>query len=58
MNQVLNLLQAARTSTDPNTRLYSDHMLSELLHLHEEMIAQLCVERLESSLILPDFSRT
>lgn len=47
MNQVLSLLQTARDSSDPRSRLYSDHMLSELLHLHEEMIAQLCVERLE-----------
>lgn len=49
MNQVLTLLQTARASSDPHARLYSDHMLSELLHLHEEMIVQLCVERLESS---------
>jgi hypothetical protein len=49
MNQVLNLLRVALASSDPGTRLYSDHMLSELLHLHEEMIAQLCVERLEAT---------
>jgi hypothetical protein len=49
MNKVLTLLQEARALSDPHSRLYSDHMLSELLHLHEEMIAQLCVERLEST---------
>ena len=47
MNQVISLVQAARASADPGPRLYSDHMLSELLFLHEEMIAQLCLERLE-----------
>ena len=49
MNQVLALLEAARAAPNPHSRLYSDHMLSELLYLHEEMIAQLCVERLEST---------
>jgi hypothetical protein len=47
MNQVLSLVPAARASADPGPRPYSDHMLSELLYLHEEMIAQLCLERLE-----------
>ena len=49
MNQVISLVRSARESTDPNSRLYSDHMLSELLFLHEEMIVQLCVERLEAA---------
>ena len=49
MNQVLALLEAARASPDPHARLCSDPLLSELLCLHEEMIVQLCVERLEST---------
>jgi len=47
MNHVLSLVQAARTSADPGQILYSDHMLAELLALHEEMIAQLHRERSE-----------
>ena len=47
MNQVLSLIQTARASFDPSSRLHSDRMLCELLFLHEEMIAQLCLERLE-----------
>lgn len=46
MNHVLSLVRAARTSSDPSPGLYSDHMLAELLALHEEMIAQLRHERL------------
>ena len=47
MNHVLNLVQAARTSPDPGQILCSNHMLAELLALHEEMIAQLHFERRE-----------
>ena len=49
MNQVLTLLQEARAFSDPHSRLYSSQMLSELLQLHEDMIAQLCVERLQAT---------
>ena len=49
MNQVLALLRAARASSDPQARLCSNLLLSELLYLHEEMISQLCVERLEAA---------
>jgi hypothetical protein len=49
MNQVLSLIQSERAATDTSSLLYSDHMLSELLHLQEEMIAQLCLERLEAA---------
>ena len=47
MNHVLSLLRSARTSGAPDATLYSDLMLSQLLALHEEMIVQLCLERLE-----------
>jgi len=47
MNHVLSLVQAARLSPDPGQILYSDHMLAELLALHEEMIGQLRFERHE-----------
>jgi osmotically-inducible protein OsmY len=46
MNNVLSLLQAARASSDPAPILDSDHMLAELLVLHEEMIVQLRLERM------------
>lgn len=46
MNNVRSLVQAARSSSDPRPYLYSDHMLAELLALHEEMIEQLSLERL------------
>jgi hypothetical protein len=46
MNKVLSLVQAVRASSDPGPILKSDHMLAELLVLHEEMIAQLRLERL------------
>ncbi len=45
------LSKAARTSADPGIDLSADHMLSELLSIHEEMIVQLrtdsdaCIER-------------
>jgi starvation-inducible DNA-binding protein len=45
------LAKAARTSADPGVGLSAEHMLSELLSLHEEMIVQLrtdggaCLER-------------
>jgi hypothetical protein len=48
MNKVLSLVQAARTCSDPRPVLCSDEMLSELLAVHEDMIAQLCLERLEA----------
>jgi len=47
MNNVLCLVQAARTSSDPGPGFYLDQMLSELLVLHDEMIMQLHFERLE-----------
>jgi hypothetical protein len=47
MNNVLCLVQAARTFSDPGPGLYPDQMLSELLVLHDEMIMQLHFERLE-----------
>ena len=47
MNQVLSLVQAARTSADPLPILHSDHMLAELLALHQDMIAQLRLERVQ-----------
>ena len=43
MNPILSLVQAARTTDDRN--LSSDPMFTELLRLHEEMIAQLRRER-------------
>lgn len=45
MNQVLSLVHAARASSDPAPSLYSDHMLAELLSLHEEMLAQMHRQR-------------
>jgi hypothetical protein len=39
---------SARANFDPGAGLYSDHMLTELLVLHEEMVAQLRLERLGS----------
>ena len=47
MNNVLCLVQAARTFSDPGPDLYPDQMLSELLVLHDEMIMQLHFECLE-----------
>ena len=47
MNNVLTLLQAARGTAEPLLRPYSDHMLGELLALHEDMIMQLQLERVE-----------
>jgi DNA-binding ferritin-like protein len=44
MNNVLFLQPTARTSFDPGAGLYSDHMLAELIALHEEMIVQLRAE--------------
>lgn len=49
MNNVLVLVQAARTSSNPGPILYSEHMLIELLALHEEMIGQLRLERMEAA---------
>lgn len=49
------LTKAARTSADPGIDLPADHMLSELLALHEEMIVQLrtdseaCIERFKDA---------
>lgn len=48
MNNVLPLIHAARNTADPTSILYSDHMLAELLALHEDMIEQLRLERLET----------
>lgn len=47
MNNVISLVQAARISSDPGPILYSERMVAELLALHEEMIVQLRLERLE-----------
>ena len=47
MNQVLPVMRAALASSVPFPGNYSDHMLSELLALHEDMIAQLHRERME-----------
>jgi|ERR1035437_2525251 hypothetical protein len=47
MNQVLSLVRAAHASARPFSDNYSDHMLSELLALHEDMIGQLHRERTE-----------
>jgi len=47
MNNVLTLVRAARTSADPGEILYSDHMLAELLALHQDVIMQLRLERHE-----------
>jgi len=46
MNQVLTLVRAARTALAAAPGLNSDHMLGELLALHQEMIEQLRLERL------------
>jgi len=46
MTNTLSLMPAARQSSDLNPALYSDHMLSELLALHEQMIVQLRREHL------------
>jgi starvation-inducible DNA-binding protein len=49
------LAKSARTSADPGIGLPGEHMLSELLALHEEMIVQLrtdsgaCIERYKDS---------
>jgi uncharacterized protein (DUF305 family) len=45
MNNVLSLLQATRNPFGPGPGVSSDQMLSELVLLHEEMIAQLRVKR-------------
>ena len=49
MNNVLSLVRAARNAPDSHPRLYSEHMLAELLSLHGEMIEQLRFERLGSA---------
>lgn len=51
MNPVISLAPAAGPSSDPGPGLYSDHMLSELLARHEQMIGQLRHERLEAGVI-------
>src|SRR5258708_39093676 len=49
------LTKAARTSADPGIGLAAEHMLSELLALHEEMIVQLrtdseaCIEQVKDA---------
>jgi len=44
MDRPLFLRPDARPAFDPGAGLYSDHMLSELLVLHEEMVDQLRLE--------------
>lgn len=46
MNLDLFRRSATRANFNPGAGLYSDQMLAELLALHEEMIAQLRLERL------------
>jgi hypothetical protein len=46
MTNALSLVQAAHQSSDLNPPLYSDHMLSELLALHDQMVVQLRREHL------------
>ncbi|MBL9186200.1 MAG: hypothetical protein JNK23_01845 [Opitutaceae bacterium] len=48
MNNVLSLLQTAHQLPDPHPVLYSEHMITELLSLHGDMIEQLRLERLGS----------
>ncbi|MDP3071253.1 MAG: hypothetical protein Q8N18_13265 [Opitutaceae bacterium] len=48
MNNVLSLLQTAHQLPDPHPALYSEHMITELLSLHGDMIEQLRLERLGS----------
>jgi hypothetical protein len=47
MNNVLSLVQAACTFSDPDSGWCADEMLSELLALQDEMIMQLRFECLE-----------
>ena len=47
MNQVLSLVRAARTVPDSGSGLDTPQLLSELLILNEEMVAQLRLERLQ-----------
>ncbi len=51
MNQIIPLMPAAGPFSEPGPGLYSDHMLSELLARHEEMIGRLRRERLEAGVI-------
>ena len=47
MNHVLTLLHTAQETAEPLSRPYSDHMQVELLALHDDMIGQLRLERVE-----------
>jgi len=49
MNQVLALVRASRSPAAPAVTLRSESMLVELLALHEEILAQLQLERLGST---------
>jgi hypothetical protein len=49
MNQVLALVRASRSPFDTADTLHSETMLAELLVLHEEILAQLQLERLGST---------
>ena len=48
MNNVLSLVRSARRLSEPGAILYSDHMLAELVALHDDMIAQLRLECLRA----------
>jgi len=54
MNQVLALVRASRSPFDTADTLHSESMLVELLALHEEVLAQLQLERLGSTEV-PEF---
>jgi len=49
MNRVLALVRASRSPFDTADTLHSESMLVELLALHEEVLAQLQLERLGST---------
>lgn len=49
MNRVLDLVRASRSPFDNADTLHSESMLVELLALHEEVLAQLQLERLGST---------
>lgn len=49
MNRVLDLVRASRSPFDNADTLHSESMLVELLALHEEVLAQLKLERLGST---------
>src|SRR5476651_2539101 len=49
MNNLIAFTQVPLKSSERDVVLYSDHMLLELLALHEDMIMQLRIERLEAA---------